>query len=80
MRITDYFCIISSLFIILFFVKNKLIKPLNIINIVLFTLFLDMLGSYFQLYQVYQIYDYFVIESGGLIKAFADKILQALYL
>ena len=70
MRITDFYCILSSLFIICYFINNRIIKPIVLINIVLFTFVLDLLGSYFQLYQVYEIHDIFKTEHGVDVKSF----------
>ena len=70
MRITDFYCILSSLFIICYFINNRLIKPIVLIKIVLFTFVLDLLGSYFQLYQVYEFNDIFKTENGADIKSF----------
>ena len=70
MRITDFYCILSTLFVMYYFINNGFIKPLTLMKIVLFSFGIDLLGSYFQLYQVYQFNEIFKTEHGGDIKSF----------
>lgn len=69
-RITDFYCILSSLFVIYFFINNHYIKPIVIMKIVLITFILDLLGSYFQLTQVYKFNDVFTSANGADVKSF----------
>ena len=69
-RITYFYCILSSLFVIYFFINNHYIKPIVIMKIVLITFILDLLGSYFQLTQVYKFNDVFTSANGADVKSF----------
>ena len=72
-RITDFYCILSALFIISFFTYNRLIKPLTLLKIVLITLFIDLLGSYFQVYQVYELNMSFAEQPGNIKSFYPNK-------
>lgn len=69
-RITDFYCILSSLFIISYFTYNRLIKPLTLLKIILITLVFDLLGSYFQVYQIYEFNQSFSTKNAGDVKSF----------
>jgi O-antigen ligase len=69
MRITDFYVILSTLFVMLYFIYNKLIKSKTILIIVLSSLILEIMGSYFQLYQIFDLNGVFIAEDGGSVKS-----------
>jgi len=69
MRITDFYVILSTLFVMLYFIYNNLIKSKTILIIVLSSLILEIMGSYFQLYQIFNLNGVFMAEDGGSIKS-----------
>lgn len=69
-RITDFYCVLSSLFIISYFTYYRLIRPLTLLKIVLISLIFDLLGSYFQVYQIYEFNQSFSIKNAGDVKSF----------
>ena len=69
MRITDFYVILSTLFVMLYFIYNNAIKSKTILIIILSSLILEIMGSYFQLYQIFDFNDVFVAEDGGSVKS-----------
>jgi O-antigen ligase len=69
MRITDFYVILSTLFVMLYFIYNNAIKSKTILIIVLSSLILEIMGSYFQLYQIFDFNGVFIAEDGGSVKS-----------
>lgn len=69
MRITDFYVILSTLFVMLYFIYNNAIKSKTILIIVLLSLILEIMGSYFQLYQIFDFNGVFIAEDGGSVKS-----------
>ncbi len=77
-KLTDLFAILSSLLIIFFFVKHKVLNIKYILSIIAVTLVIDLIGSYYQYFSVLRFSDFNFEYSNSLRGFYGNKNMTSI--